>query len=649
MYSVLYVDDEPQLLEIGQLYLQKYFNLRVTTVSSVQDAFKQLHISTFDVIISDYQMPETDGITFLKTLRKNQFSEPFILFTGKGREEVVIEALNSGADYYLQKGGEPMSQYTEMVNMIHKAVEKKRFESETIRAHRLSDEIINRFPDPAFVINTDRIVISWNHAIEKLTHISEADMLNNNISKLYSTLSGYQRPSLSDALFDNSADIQKWYTDIEQTSDTITAETVFTTRSGKEYTLWIKASLLYDENGTIIGAIETIRDITYRKQIELELQQKCEDLASSYEEIAAQNEEIRASFNEIEKQKDLLFKSELQFRSFIEHLPDGIIIHDQGIIQYVNPMAYRILGYDNPKDLIGISSLEIVHPQCRDTIVTRVTGAATMDNPFVKVIFVKQDETEIHVEIAGIRILIDGKISVMTIFRDITREQERKAALLQAQKKLKVLTSITRHDVNNELMAVMSILDVVSVSDIPQTEANLLKRAIVPCENILGQLKTTFEYQTIGVMEPDWFNLRSMIYQGAHHQQIEMSMISCSGLNVEVYADPLIMKVLENLMDNSVRHGKNLSNITCISEKYDLDLIVTYADDGGGIPDSDKEKIFQEGYGKHTGLGLFLITEILAMTGISIRECGVYGEGVKFEMRIPYGKWREYKGSARSA
>ena len=90
--SVLYVDDEPGLLDLAKLYLEKIGDFNVDTLSSVQFAMEQLNTVSYDAIVSDYQMPEIDGICFLKRVRERFGDVPFILFTGKGREDVVIGA-----------------------------------------------------------------------------------------------------------------------------------------------------------------------------------------------------------------------------------------------------------------------------------------------------------------------------------------------------------------------------------------------------------------------------------------------------------------------------------------------------------------------------------------------------------------------------
>ena len=126
MIQVLYVDDEPVLLEVGKVFLETGGEFSVDTRSSVSGALDALRKTRYDAVISDYQMPGRDGISFLKQVREEYGNLPFILFTGRGREEVVIEALNSGADFYLQKGGEPKAQFAELAHKVRLAVRSRR-------------------------------------------------------------------------------------------------------------------------------------------------------------------------------------------------------------------------------------------------------------------------------------------------------------------------------------------------------------------------------------------------------------------------------------------------------------------------------------------------------------------------------------------
>ena len=129
MMDVLYIDDEKALLDVCKAFLELSGDMTVETTTSVKGARTLMAEKRFDAIISDYQMPEMNGIDFLKILRSQGNGIPFILFTGKGREEVVIEALNSGADFYLQKGGNPTAQFKELEYKVKEAVRRIRAES----------------------------------------------------------------------------------------------------------------------------------------------------------------------------------------------------------------------------------------------------------------------------------------------------------------------------------------------------------------------------------------------------------------------------------------------------------------------------------------------------------------------------------------
>lgn len=127
-YHLLYIDDDKMLLDIGKMYLERKegFQVDVTTEPSV--VLDSLEHGRYDAIISDYEMPVMNGIELLKAVREKDRSHPFILFTGRGREDVVIDALNNGADFYLQKGGEPKSQFAELAHKVRQAIMLKRTE-----------------------------------------------------------------------------------------------------------------------------------------------------------------------------------------------------------------------------------------------------------------------------------------------------------------------------------------------------------------------------------------------------------------------------------------------------------------------------------------------------------------------------------------
>jgi len=134
MIEVLYADDEESLLALGKEYLEMSGEFRVETALSAKEALSKMVVRRFDVIVSDYQMPDMDGLEFLRTVRTGDRGLPFILFTGRGREEVVIEALNNGADAYMQKGNDFRSQFVELMQKLRQAVKKRKAEEEVLLA-----------------------------------------------------------------------------------------------------------------------------------------------------------------------------------------------------------------------------------------------------------------------------------------------------------------------------------------------------------------------------------------------------------------------------------------------------------------------------------------------------------------------------------
>jgi signal transduction histidine kinase len=213
-------------------------------------------------------------------------------------------------------------------------------------------------------------------------------------------------------------------------------------------------------------------------------------------------------------------------------------------------------------------------------------------------------------------------------------------------KKLHLLSSVTRHDIRNQLTAVLGYIDL-SKMTIKDTEVlTFLNIAEESAHTILRQIKFTKNYEEVGLHAPQWWNvptglqaLKPMVLQ----KEIEFS-VSLDDLSV--FADPLLEKVFENLIDNSLRHGGRVRHISFSYLTTDQnDLVIVYEDDGTGVRESDKERIFEMGFGVNTGQGLFLSREILSMTGLTITENGTPGKGARFEIRVPQGKFQGIKST----
>lgn len=207
-----------------------------------------------------------------------------------------------------------------------------------------------------------------------------------------------------------------------------------------------------------------------------------------------------------------------------------------------------------------------------------------------------------------------------------------------SNQKLKTLFSITRHDVNNQVMAAAGFIELLSddVAD-PKVQPfiNNIRKAL---RNIEEQIAFARDYEKAGVSHPVWQNPAHIAEQIAVRQHAVSVDVALFG--IEIYADPMLEKVFANLFENTARHGKHATHVqVSVIPRGDVQVIVV-EDNGAGVPDKKKQLIFERGYGEHTGYGLFLASEILAVTGLSITENGVYGTGARFEITVPKGRWR---------
>lgn len=155
------------------------------------------------------------------------------------------------------------------------------------------------------------------------------------------------------------------------------------------------------------------------------------------------------------------------------------------------------------------------------------------------------------------------------------------------------------------------------------------------------QITFTRDYQTMGMIAPSWQNMNAQLVKSTRGLVLKDVQIEAERTDVEVLADPLLTKVFYNLVDNSLRHGgKTMDRIRLSFHESDECLTCFYEDNGQGVPQKDKPLVFNRGFGKNTGLGMFLAKEILAITGMSIQEIGEYGKGARFAITIPKGAYR---------
>jgi PAS domain S-box-containing protein len=181
---ILHVDDDDCVLQVSKEILEMDSNFEVDNVTSVAQAKEKMRNQKYAAIISDYEMPTQNGLEFLKELREQSHEIPFIMFTGKGREEVIIEALNVGASGYVNKQGDPETVYSELTHNVRVAVEKSQAEEALRDSEAKYSAMVRKVKDGVFITREQRLEYV-NESLAKMLGYSVSEMENKSFLKFF--------------------------------------------------------------------------------------------------------------------------------------------------------------------------------------------------------------------------------------------------------------------------------------------------------------------------------------------------------------------------------------------------------------------------------------------------------------------------------
>ncbi len=358
-----------------------------------------------------------------------------------------------------------------------------------------------------------------------------------------------------------------------------------------------------NEKGEMIGTVGSARDVTAQKQAECALRE-----------------------------------SEERYRAIIAAIPDILFTLDQNGVYLTCHVNDPALLYVPLEYLIGKSLHEVLPAPIADQGLAAIqTTLRTGQMQFFEYSLDMRD----NICWFEVRIIRSAPHEVLAIVRDITDQRYDKEALRQSNLKLRLLTSLTRHDIYNQISTMDMFYDLASRSDDPRQIREYIEKAKSAAGQIERIISFTREYESFGVYSTGWQVLYPIL-ESAYQEVFPSDITFHTDIpkHLEIFTDPIIRKVFTTLLENSVRHGETVTDISLQIIEHNGDLILVYQDNGTGIQTAEKEMIFEHGFGKHTGIGLFLAREILSITGLSIHECGIYGQGVRFEIGVPSGKWR---------
>lgn len=301
--KVLIVDDEQSFLDLTKMFLEKEVDsLEVDTVQSAKRGLEKLENGNYQAVVSDYKMPEMDGLDFLENVREGIESDiPFIIFTGEGREEVAIEALNLGANRYLQKGGEPKSQYGMLSSAIIQEVNRHQAEEKSKRVLRKYGELFNSLNDSVFVHDLDGNFLEVNEtAIDRLGY-SRDELMSMGLEDIDS-------PVFSERAGERIEEIKE--------GKELVFESRHLTKDGEKIPVEISSNLITHQGSTAV--LSVARDITDRK------------------------------------------KAKERFKKLYETAPDPVFfIDNDGVIKETNNAFSQLLGYDE-EEVVGESIEEAI-------------------------------------------------------------------------------------------------------------------------------------------------------------------------------------------------------------------------------------------------------------------------------------------------
>ncbi|MFX0113827.1 MAG: PAS domain S-box protein [Candidatus Hodarchaeota archaeon] len=411
-YRILLVDDDRNLLEVAKSYLtQEEPIFELTTVTSAHEALISLEKGYYDIIISDYRMPDMDGLSLLEQLRKEGNNIPFIIFTGQGCEEVAIRALNLGADYYLKKEGSSKTLYRELAHIIRSLMRYKETEEALQKSHDELEELVRE--RTALLVqaneqlkqeNAERLQIEealreseqkYRELVEKLQEgvlTEDTEGVITFCNPRAAELLGYSMRELIGqhlSITVPNGELEKIRKERAKKIDAISNiyEMTLLSKDGQLIPVVISSTPLLGQDKAYRGTLSIFMDISEVKRAELALQE-----------------------------------SQEQYRELVEKMQEGVLVEDaEGIMTFVNPKTAEMVGY-SVHELIGRPAISIVPEAYKAKIHEETTRRKDGFSSTYEAALLTKDKRIIPVIIHATPLFSENQEfrGVLAVFTDIT-------------------------------------------------------------------------------------------------------------------------------------------------------------------------------------------------------------------------------------
>ncbi|MFC7229841.1 PAS domain S-box protein [Salinirubellus salinus] len=584
---VLHVEDDPAFADLTQSFLERERDgITVDSVTSVEAGLDRLAADDpeYDCVVSDYDMPGTNGIEFLERVHQHHPDLPFVLFTGKGSEEVASEAITAGVSDYLQKETNP-DQYTLLANRIENLVEQHR----SRRALEASQERLSLFVEqsPLGIIewDTDMTVLGCNAAAEEILGYEEADL----VGESYRVVVAEASRSDVDELVGELTEVRGGFHSVDQN---VRAD-------GEVITCEWHNRVITDDSGTPVAIFSQFRDVTDREEREREL------------------EAIRT-----------------RYRLLVENFPDG------AVFLFDDDLRYTLAG-GQELEAVGLSSTDFEGSTPYDVFPEDIAEETVAH--YRRALTGERGTFEQSYQGGRYRIVTlpirdgDGEVVAgMAVSLNVTEVRRQAAALERQLERMEEFASVVSHDLRNPLDVAAGRLDL-AMEECDSEHLVAVERAHTRMRTLVGDLltlartgepvETTEPVELAAVADRSWFGVDTA----------EATLRVETDRTVRADATRL-EQLFENLFRNSVEHGGDSVVVTVGDlDTADGDPDGFYvADDGPGIPPGERETAFEAGYStseRGTGFGLRIVRQVAETHGWTVEVTESESGGARFEVR----------------
>ncbi len=605
---ILQVDDELSFLKVSKQILEMGNPFEVDVAGSVEEAKEKMKKKTYDVIVCDYLMPGKDGLQFLKELRAKGNGIPFIIFTGKGMEEVAVKALNLGADHYLSKTTDSAIMFQELSHDIREAVEKKRaYLSAWIREEKLR-AILDSSPDAIIMTDMHATVIECNPETLRLTGFSsKEELVGINMLDLFV-----------------ETDREKILESLRRTlKEGITKDVVynFSTKCGGE-SVEVSANVLRDSSGSPTGFVTIIRDITQRKRME----------------------------NKLKRYSNRLEESKKFLENVFAASPDAITVADlNGNIIECNQAALGVHKCSSRYELIGENLLALVakhdHRRVEENLKKIVEIGAIKNMEYV---LLKKDGREFPAEISGgiIKDSSGNSLGFVIITKDVTDRKNLQKRLVVHEKMAAIgqLAAAVSHDIRNPLSVIKNSTYFLqmrlkgSTDEKVEKHLAILEKEINYTNLIISDLLDFAKKKPLDLRKTDLNQLLGSALSSVSKTENVRVVTKFGKIRPILLDSEQMRRVFMNIILNGFQAMPDGGELVIQTSKHDGLIETVFKDTGAGISEENMQKLFTPFFSTKragVGLGLSICKQIVEDHGGNITVESEENQGSTFTIKLP--------------